>query len=153
MITNNSTGYSVALYGNNQGSGAASTTLYLSPTAYATNIPDQTEWIPGTATTSGGNAVTRASLNSSGQVLAFRVMSASGSPPFLSTAWWGASDTDGTAKWAGIASSTVSRSIGNSSQSAPTAALSTVQYYLDVPLTQPTGSYTGDVTFTAVANP
>jgi hypothetical protein len=153
VTTNNVTGYSVSIYGNNQGSGGASTTLYLSPTTYTTNIADQTEWVPGAATTSAGNAVVRASLDGTQQVLAFRVMSASGSVPFLSTAWWGASDADGTAKWAGVASSTVSRQIGNSSAAAPSGVLSTVQYYLDTPINQIQGNYTGDITFTAVTNP
>ena len=152
VTTDNSTGYYVTMYGNNQGSGAASTTLYFASTPYSPNIADQTEWVPGSATSTGGNAVVRASLINSGQVLAFRVMSASGSVPFLSTAWWGTTDADGTAKWAGIASSTAERMIGNSSQSAPTGALSTVQYYLDTPIIQPTGNYTGDITFTATMN-
>jgi len=153
VTTENPYGYTVSMYGNNQGSGAASTTMYLSPTVYATGIPDQTEWVPGAATTSVGNAVTRASLISSGDVLAFRVMSASGSFPFLSPTWWGNTDIDGTAKWAGIASSTVARVIGNSSSAASIGAINTIQYYLDVASTQQSGVYTGDITYTAVMTP
>jgi hypothetical protein len=152
VTTNKTTGYYVTMYGNNQGSGAASTTMYYASTPYSPAIADQTEWVPGAATSTSGNAVVRASLDNSGDVLAFRVMTASGSVPFFSTAWWGASDADGTAKWAGIASSTVPRTIGNSSQSAPAGALSTVQYYLDVSNTQQAGNYTGDITFTATMN-
>jgi hypothetical protein len=43
--------------------------------------------------------------------------------------------------------------IGNSSAAAPSGVLNTVQYYLDTPINQPQGNYTGDITFTAVTNP
>jgi hypothetical protein len=156
VTTNNISGYYMTLYGNNQGSLAASTTMYYAATPYSPNITDQTEWVPGgginAATTTSGNAVVRTSLDSSGQVLAFRVMTASGSIPFTSTAWWGTSDADGVAKWAGIASSTIPRMIGNSSSAVPSGALNTVQYYLNVPITQPSGNYTGNITCTATMN-
>jgi hypothetical protein len=151
VTTNNLTGYSVTMYGNNQGDAAASTTMYYASTPYSPGITDKTEWVPGGGespdTSVAGNADTTL-----GQFLAFRVMSASGSAPFLSTAWWGATDAIGVAKWAGIASSTIERAIGKSSSAAPSGALNTVQYYLDVPTTQQAGNYTGDITFTAVMN-
>jgi hypothetical protein len=151
VTTNNLTGYSVTMYGNNQGDAAASTTMYYASTPYSPGIADKTEWVPGGGaspdTSVAGNADTTL-----GQFLAFRVMSASGSAPFLSTAWWGATDAIGVAKWAGIASSTIERAIGKSSSAAPSGALNTVQYYLDVPTTQQAGNYTGDITFTAVMN-
>jgi hypothetical protein len=76
-------------------------------------------------------------------------MTASGTASFRAPTWWGADDTDGTALWAGIASSTAAnKRIGISSVSAPTPVLSTVQYYLNTPITQPIGAYTGDITFT-----
>ncbi|MBI2120259.1 MAG: hypothetical protein HYT94_01385 [Parcubacteria group bacterium] len=147
--------WNVTTYGNNQGSIAASTTLYYSTGPdYSIGIPDQTEWIPGAATTSAGNAVVRGSLDSSGNVLAFRVMTASGSSPFRAPTWWGANDDDGTAKWAGIASTTASnKRISISSVAALTEQLGTVQYYLNVPTTQQAGAYTGDITFTLTGAP
>lgn len=153
VTTNNSNGWNITLYGDDQGT--SNTVLDLTTDA-SVGLNDQTEWVPGAATTTGGNAVVRASLDSSGDVLAFRVMSASSTngAAFLSTSWWGTSDADGTAKWAGIASSTVQRQIGNAgvgSYSA-TAHLNTVQYYLDVAASQQTGSYDGGLTYTATAN-
>lgn len=153
VTTNNTAGWNVTLYGDDQG--PSDTVLDLATDA-AVGITDQLEWIPGAATSTGGNAVVRASLDSTGDVLAFRVMSASSSngTAFLSTTWWGTTDVDGTAKYAGIASSTVGRQIGNAGTGSysATAHLNTVQYYLDVPASQQTGSYDGGLTYTATAN-
>lgn len=153
MTTNNANGWNITLYGDDQGT---SNTVMDLTTDASTGLTDQTEWVPGAATTTGGNGVVRASLDSSGDVLAFRVMSASSTngTPFLSTSWWGSSDADGTAKWAGIASSTVQRQIGNAGAGSYSASahINTVQYYLDVPASQQTGSYDGALTYTATAN-
>jgi hypothetical protein len=158
--TNNVNGWNVTLYGNNTGSLAASTTMYLSPTTYATNFTDQTQWIPGSATTSAGNAVRSASLINSQNVLAFRVMSASSTngASFWSTTWWGSADNyvdNATTLWAGIASSTVQRQIGNAGIGSYSASdhINTVLYYVKTASTQGAGSYTGDLTYTATANP
>lgn len=153
VSTNNTNGWNVTLYGDSQG--PSDTVLDLSTDA-AVGITDQTEWVNGAATTTTGNAVVRGSLDSSGDVLAFRVMSASSTNggAFLSTSWWGASDADGTAKYAGISSSTVQRQIGNAGAGSYSASahLNTVQYYLDVPSSQQTGTYDGGLTYTATAN-
>jgi hypothetical protein len=153
VTTNNVNGWNVTLYGDSQS--PTDTVLDLSTDA-AVGITDQTEWVPGAATTTVGNAVVRGSLDSTGDVLAFRVMSASSTNgiPFLSGSWWGTTDADGTAKFAGISSSTVQRMIGNAGVGsyAAGAHLNTVQYYLDVPPSQQTGSYDGGLTYTATAN-
>jgi len=119
-------------------------------------LTDQLEWIPGAATTTAGNAVRISSLDNSADVLAFRVMTASGTASFISTAWWGTTDSyidSATTLWAGIASSTASdKRIGESSvNSGGGAVLSTILYYLDVPATQLTGDYRCPLTYTAVA--
>lgn len=164
VTTNSATGYKVELYGVNQGSDAASTTMYLSPSSYSTNVTDQTEWTPGysgasISTTTAGTAVVRGSLDSSGGVLAFRVMTASSTNgvSFLAGTWFGASDNDGTAKWAGISSSTASfltgRVIGQPGAGSYSASahINTVNYYLKVPISQTTGDYTAPLVFTATA--
>lgn len=113
VTTNNVPGYLVTLYGNDQGS--ANTVMDLTTDA-SIGIADQLEWWAGAATTSVGNAVRIGSLDSSQKVLAFRVMTASGSQPFRSTTWWGTADnyTDNASTlWAGIGSSTVAQQIGN----------------------------------------
>ena len=153
VTTNNTLGWNVTLSGDSQS--PSDTVLDLTTDANV-GITDQTEWIPGAATTTTGNGVVRASLDNSGDVLAFRVMTASSSngTPFISTSWWGTTDADGTAKFAGIASSTVARQIGNAGAGSYSASahLNTVQYYLDVPSSQQTGSYDGGLTYTATAN-
>src|SRR3989338_7536169 len=121
-----------------------------------TELPDGTGWIvaAATATTTGGNA---ASISSGDNFLYFRVMSASGSVPFLSTAWWGTSDTmfNASQKWAGIASSTNVSRIGNAGSGSYSASthLNTVQYYLDVGASQQTGAYEAPLTYSATVNP
>ena len=119
-------------------------------------LPDPTvEWIiaAAAATTSAGNAI---AITSGDDFLYFRVMSASGTVPFRSTAWWGTSDAMFNAGqlWAGIASSTNARRIGNAGAGSYSASaqLSTVQYYLDVAATQQTGAYSAPLTYTATAN-
>jgi hypothetical protein len=153
LSTNNTNGWNVTLSGDSQS--PSDTVMDLSTDA-SIGLTDQAEWVAGAATTTTGNAVVRGSLDSSGDVLAFRVMSASStnSTAFLSTAWWGTSDADGTAKFAGIASSTVQRQIGNAGVGSYSASahINTVQYYLDVAVTQQTGSYDGGLTYTATAN-
>ncbi len=149
VLTNNSTGWYVELYGNSRATG--DTTMDLDTDA-SVGITDKTEWIPGSATTSAGNA---ASITSGDDVLAFRAMSASGTPRFLSTSWWGTSDTMFNANqlWAGFASTTaVNKKIGQiiTGDYNSGTALNTVQYYLDVSSGQRTGAYSGDLIFTLV---
>ena len=152
VTTNDVAGWNVTLSGDDV---AASTACDLDSDA-TVGITDQTQWINGAATTTAGNAVVRASLDSSGQVLAFRVMSASStnSTAFLATTWWGTTDADGTAKFAGVASSTVSRQIGNAGTGSysATAHLNTVQYYLNVGASQQQGAYSCPLTLTATGN-
>lgn len=127
--------------------------------ASTTQITDQTEWIPGAATTSAGNAVQQSALTNSGNVMAFRVMSASSTngASFYSTAWWGTQDnytTSANTLWSGIASSSVQRTIGNAGVGSYSASthINTVLYYVNVAATQPTGQYLAPVTYTATGN-
>lgn len=152
VATNDTNGWLVTLSGDNK----TSVNNNLQTAGNTASITDQTEWVPGAATTTTGNAVVRASLANSGNVLAFRVMTASSSngTPFTASSWWGTTDADGTAKWAGIASSTVARTIGNAGTGSYSASnhLNTVQYYLLVSATQASGAYTAPLTYTATAN-
>lgn len=127
--------------------------------ASTTQITDQTEWIPGAATTSAGNAVQQSSLANSQNVLAFRVMTASttNGAPFVSATWWGSQDnytTSASTLWAGIASSSVQRTIGNAGAGSYSASahVNTVLYYVNVAATQPTGQYLAPLTYTATGN-
>jgi hypothetical protein len=155
VATNESNGWNVTLLGTNK----TTSNNNLQLAGNTASIPDQTEWIPpaGNATTTTGNAVVRGSLTNSGNVLAFRVMTASSSngAAFTSSSWWGATDVDGVAKWAGIASTTGGpRYIGNAGAGSYSASthLNTVQYYLLASITQPTGAYSAPLTYTATSN-
>lgn len=156
VATNDANGWIVSLSGDNKNASNHN----LQRTGDTTvQITDQTEWIPGAATTSAGNAVRISSLANSGDVLAFRVMTASSSNggAFTSSTWWGATDSyadSATTLWAGISSSTVQRTIGNAGTGTYSASthLNTVLYYLDVASSQKTGAYTAPLTYTATGN-
>lgn len=155
VITNDTAGWNVTLSGDDVTIPGGNTACDLDANA-ATGITDQAQWVNGAATTTAGNAVIRTSLSSSGNVLAFRVMSASSTngAAFFSTSWWGANDADGTAKFAGVASSTVARKIGNAGTGSYSATrhLNTVNYYLNVAASQQQGAYSCPLTYTATGN-
>lgn len=155
--TNNANGWIVTLSGDNKATGQNN----LQRTGETSvQISDQTEWVPGAATTSAGNAVRIGSFANSGNVLAFRVATATttNGTAFTSSTWWGTTDnymTDSaTTLYAGIASSTVARTIGNAGSGSYSSSvhINDVQYYLNVSAAQKTGAYTAPLTYTATGN-
>ena len=157
VLTNDTAGYNITLSGD-QKNNQPQNNLQLNG-ATSTQITDQTEWVPGNATTSAGNAARITSLVNSGNVLAFRVMTASttNGVPFVATSWWGTQDNyvdNANTLWAGISSSTVQRQIGNAGAGSYSASahLNTVLYYLNVSASQPTGTYNAPITYTATGN-
>lgn len=153
--TNDATGWNVTLSGDQKNNQPQNNLQLVGATS--TQITDQTEWVPNSSTSTPGNAVLVGSLVNSGNVLAFRVMSASSSngAPFLATSWWGTNDAVANALWAGISSSTVQRQIGNAGTGSYTAAVhvNTVLYYLNVSTSQKTGTYNAPITYTGTGNP
>ena len=157
VTTNATNGWVVALSGDDQATG---NTAMDHDSDASVGITDQTQWVPGAATTTAGNAALISAFTNSGNVLAFRVMSASSTngTAFLSTSWWGTADcyTSNVAGclWAGIASSTPSvRTIGQASAGSYSATthINTVQYYLNVATTQQSGAYSAPLTYTTTA--
>lgn len=152
--TNNTTGWHASLSGDQK---SAINNNFQLIGASTTQMTDQTEWMPGAATTTAGNAVRIGSFVNSQNVLAFRTMSASGTAAFRAGSWWGTADTyadNASTLWAGIPSSTVARQIGNSSvSSGGSDALNTVLYYLNPAVSQPTGQYLAPLTVIVTANP
>ncbi len=140
--TNNATGFNVSVQRNNAG---ATMTLTGDIT---TTIPDKTVWIAPAATTTTGNAT---ASTTEASTLQFRIRQAGTDYPNYASSWWGASDTTTGALFAGIPSS--SQYIINRSTPAVASTTAYVLYDLNVPITQKTGNYTGDVTYTVVANP
>jgi hypothetical protein len=153
VLTNDTSGWNVGLTGDNKSTGNNNLQL----AGNSASIQDQTEWVPGSATTTTGNAAIVASLVNSGNVLAFRVMTASSSngTAFVSTNWWGTDDQVANAKYGGIASSTAANTkIGNAGSGSYSASdhLNTVVYRLNVSASQQTGAYSAPLTYTAVGN-
>lgn len=67
------------------------------------------------------------------------------------TSWWGSNDNSGNAKYAGMSASSKNIVVcGNCTTGSTSTAL---KYLINSPVVQRTGSYTGDVTFTALVNP
>lgn len=160
VLTNDAAGWTVALSGDNKNSTNSNLQQGIAP-ATSTQIADQTEWVPGAATTTSGTGTsTIASLANSGNVLAFRVAQATSTngSAFYAPYWWGNADNYLTSSaqtgYAGIASSTVLRVIGNAGAGSYSASahVNDVQYYLNVAATQKTGAYTAALTYTATGN-
>ena len=156
--TNNAAGWNVTLSGTDQ---SPTDTVMDLDTDASVGITDQTEWtVPALlATTTPGNAVQIGSFDNSGDVLAFRVMTASSTngTAFIADDWWGTVDDyadNANTLWAGIASSTNASRIGNAGAGSYSASehINSVIYYLDVPSGQQGGDYAGELTYSATPN-
>jgi hypothetical protein len=105
------------------------------------SFPDATVWNPS----GSGNAVT-----STGQNLSFRVMQSSTTANYNAT-WWGTSDINGQAKYAGFPIASQQFMV------CPTCnfgmSTTTISYRATAPIFQRNGTYDGTITITALANP
>lgn len=137
--TNNETGFNIIVARND-----SDTTLDLG-TDDTVNITDQADW-----NSNNPNAVIKDSLDNSGDVFAFRVKETGTDSGNYNSIWWGDTDGDSDALFAGIPypAKTI---INRTSVSSPLTD-SIVEYYLDVSANQETGAYDGGVTYTATAN-
>lgn len=139
-VTGASSGYTLSINRN-----SATSTL----TSGTIQFPDASAWNPsGSSCASGqGNGTT-----TPGNTFSFRVAS-SGTTANYCSFWWGASDTGGTALYAGVPTSSkiIVNSTSSASQNGTTAV--TIIYSANAPLSQEATSYTGSVTITAIANP
>ncbi|MFH1173484.1 MAG: hypothetical protein V1692_03055, partial [bacterium] len=118
------------------------------------NIPDKTEWIAPTATTTATSRSTASTTEPN--TLQFRVRQAGTDIANYASAWWGTDDTTANALFAGFASSTASisnKKIIISSIPATASTTAYILYNLNVPFTQKTGVYSGSIIYTATANP
>lgn len=136
-ITGGTNGYSLQVSRNSATSTLASST---------TTFPDFTPWNPGSGCSAGqGNGTT-----TPGQTLSFRIQN-SGTTADYCSLWWGASDANGTAIYAGFPTST--QTIVNATSTNNGASTSTIVYRADAPGAQKATNYTGIITFTALTNP
>lgn len=111
-------------------------------------IPDKTAWSAPGATTTIGNST---ASTTEAQTLQFRVKQSGTDTPNYSSVWWGVSDTTSAALFAGFPTS--AKTIINRSTTALSTTTSNVLYNINVPVTQPNGSYSGSITYTVTANP
>lgn len=139
-VTGATSGYTVSIQRNSATSTLASSSI---------TFPDAAVWNPsGSTCASGqGNGTT-----TPGNTFSFRVAS-SGTTANYCSFWWGASDSGGTALYAGVPTTTqiIVNSTSSASQNGTTVV--TILYSANVPLSQEATSYTGGVTITAIANP
>lgn len=110
------------------------------------NISDRTAWDPSANGENGNAAV----WQSSDKEFGFRVKKTDTDSENYSETWWGTDDTDN-AKFAGFPSS--SQTLVNRTSASIPSTDSKVLYKLDVANTQPTGDYSGGITYTAFINP
>lgn len=139
-VTGASSGYTLSILRNSATSTLASGTVA---------FPDAAVWAPsGSSCASGqGNGTT-----TPGNTFSFRVAS-SGTTANYCSFWWGASDTGGTALYAGVPTTTqiIVNSTSSASQNGTTVV--TITYSANASLSQKATTYTGGVTITAIANP
>lgn len=112
-----------------------------------------------TTLTSGGNSISdKTAWNSgtpnsavwSGTGLGFRVMQ-TGTDEGYSTTWWGTDDTAPNALYAGLPAAYVT--ILNDTTYSASATETVIEFKVDVPASQATGTYTGTATFQGTVNP
>ncbi len=104
-------------------------------------FPDEIAWNPS----GSGNATA-----TPGDNLSFRVQQVGTNSNYDST-WWGASDTSGTAKYAGFP--TVMQQIMNCTMCNFGSTDTIIGYRASAPVSQTTGLYYGPITVTALVNP
>jgi hypothetical protein len=142
MKTTNPSGYTVAINKVNAGN-----TMTLNTDATVV-IADKTAWIAPIATTTAGNAT---ASTTQPQTLQFRVRTAGTDAQNLAPTWWGSNDLTSGALFAGFPSS--AQLIVNSSIPAAATSTAYVLYNINVPTTQQSGVYSGNMVYTAVVNP
>ena len=110
-------------------------------------IPDKTNWSAPGATTTPGAAT---ASTTEPFTLQFRVKKALTDTPNYADQWWGSDDTTPHAFFAGIP--TTQQTIANRSTPAPTPSIIQVLYNAGVPASQETGTYSGDIVYSATVN-
>ena len=142
MKTTNPSGYTVTANKQN-----AANTMNLNTDATVV-IADKTAWSAPIATTTAGNST---ASTTQPQTLQFRVRTAGTDVQNLAPTWWGANDLTSGALFAGFP--TTAQLIVNSSNPAAATSTAYVLYNINVPTTQQTGVYSGNVVYTSVVNP
>jgi hypothetical protein len=142
VTTANSSGFTISVNRSD-----ADTTLDLDANA-AVNITDKTTWNAGGNCASVGNAT---ASTTEPQTLQFRVRQAGTDTVNYCSAWWGTDDTTANARFAGFPQT--GEDIIYRPESAPVQTNSIILYNLTVPMTQVEGVYSGEIIYTAVANP
>lgn len=111
----------------------------------STYIPDKTAW-DNTASAGAGNSALYATTG-----LAFRVNKTSTTGADYNATWWGSDDAAGNAKFAGFPS--VFAPVYSGATYSATSKNVAIDVKLDVPATQQTLAYSGDIVIRATTNP
>lgn len=144
--TNNSTGYNITI-------NRASTT----PTLFfndktVSDIPNSNNWTAPSATTTAGPSAIWTDGATVG--LGFRIKQTGTNSGAYHSAWWGADDASGNAKYSGISTSTAAQKISHQNLGSGSNENVTVNYRIDVSSNQSSGAYiSSPVTYTATVNP
>ncbi|MCX6781706.1 MAG: hypothetical protein NTW66_01090 [Candidatus Magasanikbacteria bacterium] len=122
----------------------ATTTLNLNGTSTPdTTFPDATAWAYATP-----NATTSANV---GANLSFRIFQTGTDAALYNASWWGADDTAPNALFAGFPAT--NQQLATIASYVGSAQAVAYGFRADAPGTQPGGTYSGTVTFTAITNP
>jgi hypothetical protein len=104
-------------------------------------FPDEADWNPS----GSGNATATPGNN-----LSFRVQQ-EGTTSYFNTAWWGANDTAGTAKYAGFPATM--QQIMNCTTCNYGTTVTVIRYRATASISQMSGHYFGPITITTLVNP
>jgi hypothetical protein len=110
-------------------------------------IASGTITFPDAASWNGANNAT----TTPGATLSFKVANTGTDAGLYSSTFWGASDVDGTAKYAGFPTS--SQTVATTSTYSGVSQTVVLRVRADSPATQQATNYTGSITITAITNP
>jgi hypothetical protein len=139
VYTENASGFYLSINRDNASAGL----VHQSDPAYT--IPDKTAWEPGANCSLAGNA---SASTTEAETLSFRVLQTGTDASNYCGAWWGSNDSSG-ALYAGLPATLKYIAI-RSSASVPTTTTKVI-YNIKTPPLQISGTYSGDITFTATA--
>lgn len=132
IVTNSAAGWQLQVNRNSATSTLASSTI---------TFPDYSSWNSGSS-----NATT-----TPGATLSFKVANTGTDAGLYSSSFWGATDADGTAKYAGFPTST--QQVANIATYSSSNQVVVLRVRADSPASQQATNYTGTITVTALTNP
>ena len=140
VLSNANEGFDLSVKRND----ASHTMQHASHASNGANIPDRTNWWIS-------DAANASVWSNEPSTLGFRVNLTGTASAAYSSAWWGAADDDANAKFSGFPADY--EIIASTSDYSATQVDVVVGYKIDVPTTQRSGAYSGDITYQATTKP